>query len=231
MVVNIAKAELFQTVRFAARANPTPTLTKDFLSGSTHGNFNPNRIRYRTHSLWTRARKACHNLKISFTVPEFDPPTITVDSGRPCHAKDACAKLHHMCQDRAANRLKNLPDQGKVARALIADSFGNGSSWSYTGLNLRFSDWRFIHRARLNVVPTNQNKSCWADDENPMCHVCNDESETLQHIICHCHTNMVKIRDRHNSVVDRLSKAIRYGHVKLDQQFSNSLIIHEQFSQ
>ncbi|CAB4020186.1 Hypothetical predicted protein, partial [Paramuricea clavata] len=34
--------------------------------------------------------------------------------------------------------------------------------------------------------------------------------------------DMVKIRDRHNSVVDRFSKAIRYGHVKLDQQVDGS---------
>ena len=39
IVANIAKAELRQSVRFAARANPTATLINDFLSGSTQGNF------------------------------------------------------------------------------------------------------------------------------------------------------------------------------------------------
>ena len=38
IVANIAKAELRQSVRFAARANPTATLINDFLSGSTQGN-------------------------------------------------------------------------------------------------------------------------------------------------------------------------------------------------
>ena len=59
VVTNIAKAELRHSVRFAARANPTATLVNDFLSGSMQGNFHPDRIRYKTHSLWTRAHKAC----------------------------------------------------------------------------------------------------------------------------------------------------------------------------
>lgn len=88
----------------------------------------------------------------------------------------------------------------------------------YNGLNLRFSDWRFIHRARLNVVPTRQNINRWADDENPLCRVCNTDPETLPHILCHCPTNMIKIRERHNLIVDRLVKAIRFGAVRLDQQ-------------
>ena len=53
VVANIAKAELRQSVRFAARNNPTVSLINDFLSGSSTGNFHPNRTRYRTHSLWT----------------------------------------------------------------------------------------------------------------------------------------------------------------------------------
>ena len=194
IVANIAKAELRQSARFAARANPTATLINDFLSGLTQGNFHLDRIRYRTHSLWTRARKACRNLQVKFEVPDYDPPSIVLESGRRYRAKDTCLQLRRMIQERATNRLLDLPDQGKVARALVADSSGTSSSWIYNGLNLRFSDWRFIHRARLNVVPTNQNINRWADDENPMCHVCNTDPETLPHILCHCPTNMVKIR-------------------------------------
>ena len=218
IVANIAKAELRQSVRFAARANPTAALISDFLSGSTQGNFHPDRIRYRTHSLWTRARKACRNLRVKLEVPDYDPPCIVLESGHRYKAKDTCLQLHRLIQERAANRLLDLPDQGKVARALVADSSGASSSWIYNGLNLRFSDWRFIHRARLNVVPTNQNINRWADDENPMCRVCNTDPETLPHILCHCPTNMVKIRERHDLIVNRLAKSIRYGNVRLDQQ-------------
>lgn len=46
-----ARSELWSAVRFASRENPSPALTRDFLSGSTSGKLHPNHIRYRTHSL------------------------------------------------------------------------------------------------------------------------------------------------------------------------------------
>ena len=156
VVANIAKAELRQSVRFAARNNPTVSLINDFLSGSTTGNFHPNRIRYRTHSLWTRARKACRNLRVKFHVRDYDPRSIVLVSGRRCKKSDACFRLHRFSQECSSKRLLDLPDQGKVARVFSCDGFGSGSSWIYTGCNLRFSDWRFIHRARLNVIPKRQ---------------------------------------------------------------------------
>ena len=163
MISNVAKAELWQSVRFAARTDPSPEFLREFLSGSTQGAFHPDTIRYRTHSLWTRARKASRDLKILFNVPDQDPMYFTIDSGRPVLAKAAYKKLHELVQDRACAKLMSLPDQGKVACALEKDLFGNGSSWTYSGLNIRFKDWRFIHRARLNLVPTNQNKHRWDD--------------------------------------------------------------------
>ena len=74
LVSNVAKAELRQSVRFAARADPSPELLRELLSGSTQGAFHPDTITYRTHSLWTHARKASRSLKISFNVPDQDPP-------------------------------------------------------------------------------------------------------------------------------------------------------------
>ena len=51
-VSHIAKAELLQSVRFAAQDNPSPSLIYEFLSGSsTCGNFHPNKIRYRKQSI------------------------------------------------------------------------------------------------------------------------------------------------------------------------------------
>ena len=218
LVSNIAKAELRQSVRFAARAEPSPELLREFLSGSTQGAFHPDIIRYRTHSLWTRARKASRNLKLSFNFPDQAPPYFTNDSGPPMLARVACKKLHELVQDRACVKLMSLPDQGKVARALVKDLFGNGSSWTYSGLNIRFKDWRFIHRARLNLVPTNQNKHRWDDLQSPTCRVCNTNLETLPHVLCHCPTNLPQVRERHNAVMSRLTQAIRFGDVRIDQR-------------
>ncbi|XP_046856059.1 uncharacterized protein LOC124449153 [Xenia sp. Carnegie-2017] len=216
-VANIAKQEILRTVSFASRSDPSPALIKDFLSGSTTGCFHKDVIRYRTHSLWTRTRNACRNLNITFAVPPNDQPAIFSTNKGPCTAKAASAFLHQHVQNISSTKLLNLPDQGKVASTLNRDCFGNGSKFLNNGLNMRFSDWRFIHKARLNVVPVNQNKSKW-NNTSSSCRKCHDTSETLPHILNHCNTNMVNIRKRHDQIVDRLVNATRSGTIKVDQQ-------------
>jgi hypothetical protein len=229
----VAIGELRRAVTFAIQSDASPANIRDFLSGSTQGKFHHSRMRYRTHSLWTRARQASHRLGLTFNVPDNNAPSISTTSKGPCPARSASAFLHRVVQDRASEKLMALPDQGKVARALVKDAFCNGSSWLFSGLNMRFKDWRFIHRARLNVVPTNQNKSRWSDCSN-LCRVCSSHPETLPHVICHCTSNMVQIRERHNSIVNRLAKAVRYGNVQLDCQIDGiddecrpDIVIHE----
>ncbi|CAB4031286.1 Hypothetical predicted protein [Paramuricea clavata] len=112
-VSSIAKAELWSSVRFAARDNPSPSLTRDFLSGSMRGDFRPNRIRYRTHSLWIRTRSACRHVNISFAVPDNDEPVISTKTSGPHRAKVACSFLHHLAQECASQKLLDLPDQEK----------------------------------------------------------------------------------------------------------------------
>ncbi len=213
----VAIGELRRSVTFAVQSEASPALIRDFLSGCTQGKFHHTRMRYRTHSLWTRARQACHRLDITFNVPDNDAPSLSTDAKGPCLARSASSFLHRLVQDRASEKLMALPDQGKVARALVRDAFCNGSSWLFLGLNMRFKDWRFTHRARLNVVPTNQNKSRWSECSN-LCRVCVSHPETLPHVICHCTSHMVQILERHDVIVQRLAKAVRYGNVRLDSQ-------------
>ena len=102
----------------------------------------------------------------------------------------------------------SLPDQGKVARCLIGDQYANGSSWHMNGLNI-------IHRARLNVVPLNANKSRFFRT-SPACRHCS-QPETLPHVICHCRPQMTQIRDRHNKIVKRIVNAVRFGEIQTDK--------------
>ncbi|CAB4024738.1 Hypothetical predicted protein [Paramuricea clavata] len=117
---------------------------------------------------------------------------------------------------RFASTLVALPDQGKVGRALTTDTFANGSTWQYNGLNIRFRDWRFIHRARLNCLPVNNVKSRWSNS-CPKCRHCNSD-ETLPHVLCHCLRNMPSILRRHNTIVHRIVNAVQSGTITTDQQ-------------
>ncbi len=132
-ISSVAIGELRRSVTFAVQSEASPALIRDFLSGCTQGKFHHSRMRYRTHSLWMRARLASHRLGITFNVPDNEAPSISIDSKGPCHAKSASSFLHRLVQDRAAEKLLALPDQGKVARALIKDAFCNGSSWLFSG--------------------------------------------------------------------------------------------------
>ena len=164
-------------------------------------------IRYRVQSLWTHSRKASKYIGITFTFTESGKPTISSSDSPPIQASKACNFLHFHVQDFYSQQLLALPDQGKVARSLSTDCYAHGSSWHATGLNMRFKDWRFIHRARLNCIPLNGHKSKWSNT-SPKCRHC-ESDKTLP--------NMVMIHNRHNAIVDHLSNAIRSGEAITDR--------------
>ena len=218
-VSTVAKYELRQTVRFATQSDPNPSLVSSFLSNTPDRRLDT--IRSRTGSLWTQTRQATKSIQVTITVPDIGPPSLSApDYPDPVAPKDVCRFLHNVERNQAAQHLRDLRDQGKVPRALSADKYANGSNWLFTGLNIRFKDWRFIHRARLNCLPTNSVKSRWSDC-SPTCRHC-EEDETLPHLLCHCPTNMPAITTRHNKIVDRLTNAIRSGSISTDKTVQDS---------
>ena len=217
-IAAIARAELLQTVQHAAQSLPTPALVANYLSAAPDDRLN--NIRYRVQSLWTRTRKAARNLKVSFRMNDLTAPTIASGDAGPANSKQACYFLHNLIQDQYADALSELNDQGKVARALYHDQYANSSSWQFTGLNIRFKDWRFIHKARLNCLSLNAVKSRWSDT-SPKCRHC-PSTETLPHVLDHCTTNMVLIRQRHDKVIERLTNAVRFGDITTDRCVAES---------
>jgi hypothetical protein len=213
-VINIANAEVNQTVRLASQSNPTPALKSKYLSSLPDDRLT--NLRYNIQSLWTRVRKSTRNLGVEIRFNDKGLPILSTDTTGSVLAKEASRFLHFHIQDRFASTLLALPDQGKVGRALTTDTFANGSTWQYNGLNIRFRDWRFIHRARLNCLPVNSVKSRWSNS-CPKCRHC-DSDETLPHVLCHCLPNMPSILRRHNSIVDRIVNAVQYGTITTDQQ-------------
>ena len=103
-----------------------------------------------------------------------------------------------------------------MARSLSQDKYANGSLWLFTGYGIRFCDWWLIHRALLNLLPTNQTRGKWYNSSK-QCQRCHTGTETLPHAICHCLPSMVPIRRRHSLVVNRIHNAIRTGEVTLDK--------------
>ena len=139
VVANIARGELFQTVRHASQSNLTPALTSNYLSSLPDDRLQ--NIRYRTQSLWTRTQKSTKNLGIFFKIHDSSPPTISTQESKTVLPTKACRFLHYQAQMSHAQDLTDLPDQDKVARSLSADLYANGSTWQFNGLNTRFKNW------------------------------------------------------------------------------------------
>jgi hypothetical protein len=83
-----------------------------------------------------------------------------------------------------------------------------------TGLYTRFADWRFIHRARLNLLPLNGRSYNQTDDDRS-CRRCGFENETLPHVINHCMRYTDLFTRRYNAVVNRIRKAAESKYTNL----------------
>lgn len=112
--------------------------------------------------------------------------------------------------------LVRKPDQGKVfevsSRHGVSNHFIRGGSFT------RFADWRFVHRARLDVLPLNGARR-WGEGGDKRCRRCGAAAETLPHVLGHCGVHSAAIQLRHDAVLHRLWKASRLpGEARVNQR-------------
>ena len=79
----------------------------------------------------------------------------------------------------------------------------------YTGKFLSFYQYRFIHKARLNLLPVRSVQArCRKVVPSTLCRLCGRGEETLAHIVNHCHHNLGLVWERHISILERIVRAI-----------------------
>jgi hypothetical protein len=123
-----------------------------YMSGGNEGEFRRNTNAIST--TWTNARKAFTRREEEWTF-ENSRPFIMFD-GKTLHDKQRLKVLSSLRQSQRAKhmmRLCDLPNQGEAMECVAADTAS--SHFFRIGLYTRFADWRFIHRARLNLLPLN----------------------------------------------------------------------------
>ncbi|GMT17450.1 hypothetical protein PFISCL1PPCAC_8747, partial [Pristionchus fissidentatus] len=126
----------------------------EYLSGSTEGI-------YRTPttdipSLWTAARSATRRLSSHLPVSWYHGTTgglFASLGGSPLSPRNTQRALTASLRARYHRSLLAKPDQGSSYRTPHLDYESN--YWVRNGDFLRFCDWRFVHRARLNLLPLN----------------------------------------------------------------------------
>ena len=101
---------------------------------------------------------------------------------------------------------KAQPNQGKAA-PLIASGPSALAPFNRFS-SMRFCDWRFLHRARLNLIPTNAVKAAYFPEVSARCRVCGYEQETLPHILCSCWRHSALLNRRHNTIQEAVVDAL-----------------------
>ena len=156
-------------------------------------------------TLWSRARDASGRLQVKWSTDGDDTPRVTTNNiTLDCTSRRKIAStIRNQMREHRDAALQEKPSQGKVMK-LVAKERAS-SSFFRDGSFTTFADWRFIHRARLNLLPLNGAQQHRRN--NQQCRRCQYPRETLPHVINHCMRHSHAMQLRHNDLVKRVERA------------------------
>ncbi|GIY31151.1 retrovirus-related Pol polyprotein from type-1 retrotransposable element R2 [Caerostris darwini] len=201
--IPIAAAESDINLKRLGRLPDDDTLGA-FLSGEVEGEFSTTSNRY--SNTWTVSRVASRRLGITWTFEDSVPSISFADLTLKANSR---RKILFSIRDRLrtarSTALFRKKNQGKSIEVVSLSPAS--SHFISNGAYTRFADWRFVHRARLNLVPLNGAKP-WLHDVDKRCRRCGFQQETLAHVVNHCPSFSHAWQLRHNAIVDRLHNAL-----------------------
>ncbi|GBO25818.1 Retrovirus-related Pol polyprotein from type-1 retrotransposable element R2, partial [Araneus ventricosus] len=164
-------------------------------------------------NVWTVARVASRRLKAEWLfnegIPQIKFKDIIIKSS--ARRKVLFSIRNRLRQDRAL-ALTSKPDQGRIMECIAQSP--TSSHFLLNGQYLRFSEYRFIHRARLNLLPLNGLP--WKETTDKKCRRCSKaDLETLAHVLNHCEPHSRAWQLRHNGIQDRIVVAARNSSVEI----------------
>lgn len=157
-------------------------------------------------SIFTKARMASDHLGVKWFIDKDFSISIARHGVTINNQLKVFKQLRENFRSARTYALKCKNNQGKTlhcfAKSKVSDHYNR------TGDFIRFCDWRWVHKARLNLLPVNGIKKD-VPLEKLKCRHCPEQFEGLPHVICHCPNNLQKITNRHNLIVDRLTLLTR----------------------
>ena len=206
-IQSLSRSVITQVASHRAGRSTLPTEDAIYLSGSCSAPFST--LANDVSSRWTRLRAATRRLRAKGISCDWnvagDQLNLTVGSTVVTPAT-AHRRLRGALHSHFLSRLLAKKDQGKVFHESSASPHSN--HYMSNGSFVSFCTWRFVHRARLNVLPLNGARR-WDVTGDQRCRRCGYERETLPHVLNHCGAHTVLIQNRHNALVTRLVKAAR----------------------
>lgn len=135
-------------------------------------------------------------------VPSLHIPTTSLTI-RPKQRRRIMKTLRESNQTARSRTLLQKPDQGRAMECVAVHPAS--TLFIRNGDYTRFADWRFIHRARLNLVHLNGSVSWRAGDRR--CRRCGYQIESLAHVADHCMRYSALYLARYNAIVARIKAA------------------------
>ncbi|GFR02243.1 retrovirus-related Pol polyprotein from type-2 retrotransposable element R2DM [Trichonephila clavata] len=206
-VVVKALGQLVKTVRHRLQREPTNGDLASFLSGSMEGKFRE--TTNAVQNTWTLAIMAARRQNLTWTFSE-DQPSISFDGTTITGSdrKKLLKSLHQAAKVSHIEKLLSMRSQGKAMECVAAHPAS--SHFISNGKFTRFADWRFVHSARLNLLPVNGAKQ-WVDPSAKRCRRCGAPNETLPHVVNHCKVHSAAWQKRHNAIQERIRKVIAFS--------------------
>ncbi|GFR25051.1 retrovirus-related Pol polyprotein from type-2 retrotransposable element R2DM [Trichonephila clavata] len=201
-----ALGQLIKTTRHRLKAEPSNDDLASFLSGSMEGKFDVtiNAIQ----NTWTLARSASRRQSVTWSFAE-NQPSVSINgmTVTGTYRKKLLKTLHKASRQSHIDKLLSMRSQGKAMECVAAHPAS--SHFMSTGKFTRFADWRFVHPARLNLLPVNGAKQ-WTDATSKRCRRCGADNETLPHVVNHCKIHSAAWTKRHNAIQERIRKAVAF---------------------
>ncbi|UYV65460.1 hypothetical protein LAZ67_3004428 [Cordylochernes scorpioides] len=210
---NLAKIFLKRTVSRKLGRSAIGEDMADYLSGRLDQGF------YReggdVASLWSEARNTTRRLRntlrarwtwdpdsCTFSVALLDAQSKIRTKIGPSTKHQLIGKLRQALQEYYLETLLLKRDQGKTFEVTCQNQCSN--AFIPAGKYFRFADWRFVHRARLNLLPLN--RAVKFGTRNKKCRRCGALNETLPHVLQHCRVHSSSDLDNFNPFHDTACK-------------------------
>jgi len=199
-----ASEHLDEVVRKLLREPPDRHAKSDFLTGMNEGAMRATSAG--VANVWTRAQNASRRAGAIWST-ESDDPIIQIPIAavtlRKKQRRQIFNTFRQVAQTARARTLIDRPDQGRAIEC--ADAHPVSNHFLRGGEFTRFADWRFVHRARLNLVHLNGSATWRTGDRK--CRRCGYKTETTAHVLNHCMRYATLYLARHNAVLTRVKNA------------------------
>ncbi|XP_023219819.1 uncharacterized protein LOC111621802 [Centruroides sculpturatus] len=207
----LATSFLKDVVRKRIYRDPSLEDICTYLNGSMNDEFGAKS--YDISSIWTRLRIATRRLRKTIDcgwTPVGNTIAMACENNLTNRANctNVLSTKYKLAQ---LNCLLRKPDQGKSFK--IISGHPASSHFLKSGNYTTFADWRFVHRARLSIVPLHGHRRF--GNTSKKCRQCNYPRETLAHMLNHCTRNLHMATKRHDAVLNRLHHAIRPGNFEI----------------